>query len=74
MIIDFGHGLYAEPDSGPRDTPFHKRIAKNAPIPNTRAGHKVVLECGHMAYVFGNMEQTNGVILCVECRDLGEQK
>ncbi|HEY1242198.1 MAG TPA: hypothetical protein VGF16_16655 [Bryobacteraceae bacterium] len=49
MKIPLGHGAYPEPDEGPRDSPFHKRMVRWKPIPNTRTGRMVELECGQEA-------------------------
>ena len=69
MRIPLGKDVYIEADDGPRDTPFHKRIVRIAPIPNTRAGHWCELECGHQVQSFGDLAHTKGVILCLQCRD-----
>jgi hypothetical protein len=69
MKVDLGHGAYLEPDEGPRNTAFHKRIVKSAPIATTRSGYFHDLECGHRVMTFGNLEHVNGVILCTACRD-----
>jgi hypothetical protein len=69
MKIDLGHGHYLEPDEGPRDSAFHKRIVSIKTIPNTRAGHWLDLECGHRVQSFGNLAHANGVVLCTQCRD-----
>lgn len=71
IALDSGGG-YLEPDEGPRDTPFHKRIVRKEPIPNTRAGHNVTLECGHGVQTFGDLALAEGVVLCTKCRDLEE--
>ena len=72
MKIALDSGGYLEPDEGPRDTPFHKRIVRKEPIPNTRAGHNVTLECGHGVQTFGDLALAEGVVLCTKCRDLEE--
>ena len=75
MKIDLGHGQFLEPDEGPRDTPFHKRIVRTKPIPNTRVGRWCVLECGHVVMTFGTLDalqRAGGVVLCTQCRDLSE--
>ena len=69
MKIDLGHGAYLEPDEAPRDTPHHRRILRTVPIPNTRGGNVLELECGHRAMTFGDLRHANGVVLCMECRD-----
>ncbi len=66
--IDLGHGHTLEPDKEPRDSPFHKRIIRTTPIPNTRAGHWCDLECGHRVMSFGRLALANGVVLCTQCR------
>jgi hypothetical protein len=71
MKIDFGRGMYLEPDEGPRDSPFHKRITKVIPMPDSRSGNTIHLECGHRAMTFGDLKLTDGVVLCTECRDKG---
>lgn len=69
MKIDFGHGVYLEPDPGPHNSRFHKRIVGVAPIPGTQAGHRLTLECGHRPMAFGDLKHIDGVVLCVDCRD-----
>jgi hypothetical protein len=69
MKIPLGGGAYLEPGEGPRDSQFHKRIQRVAPIPNTRVGNYLVLECGHVAMAFGNLAHAGGVALCTDCRD-----
>lgn len=69
MKIDLGYGATLEPDEGPRDTPFHKRIVSTQRIPNTQTGRQALLECGHLVMAFGNIEHANGVALCTKCRD-----
>lgn len=69
MKVDLGGGAYLEPDEGPRDTRFHKRIVSTKRIPNTRAGHYAALECGHQVMTFGNLSHAEGVALCTQCRD-----
>jgi hypothetical protein len=68
--IDLGDGSYLEPDEGPRDTRFHKRIMRTRPIIGSRAGHWCDLECGHRIMSFGNLAHAAGVVLCTQCRDL----
>lgn len=76
MKIAVGSDSYLEPDDGPRDTPFHMRVLLVEPLPNTRVGNHVVLECGHSVQTYGNLDHAavGGVvrILCTKCRDLGE--
>jgi hypothetical protein len=67
--IDLGGGSYLEPDEGPRNTAYHKRIVSTQPIPGTRAGHNAVLECGHRVRLFGKLEHAGGIALCMQCRD-----
>jgi len=69
MKIPLGHDAYLEPDEEPRDTPFHKRMVRWKPIPNTRSGRIVELECGHVVQTFGNLNHAHGVLLCNQCRD-----
>jgi hypothetical protein len=69
MKINLGHGAYLEPDEGPRDTLFHKRIVKVERIANTRVGNWCVLECGHRAMTFGDLTHCGGVLLCMQCRN-----
>jgi hypothetical protein len=73
MKIDLGHGAYLEPDEGPRNTPFHKRIVRVERIPNTRVGNNVILECGHRVQTFGDLTHAAGLVLCTECRDSEQQ-
>jgi hypothetical protein len=68
MKIDLGHGAYLEPDENPRNSPFHKRILRTAPVANTLSGHWVDLECGHRVMSFGNLAHAGGVLLCSQCR------
>jgi len=69
MKVDLGHGSYLEPDDGPRDSRFHKVIVAAVPIPGTRAGHDVLLQCGHHVQTFGDLRHAGGVAFCVQCRD-----
>src|SRR6476620_8672057 len=69
MKIDLGGGAYLEPDEGPRDSPYHKRVMMIRDIPNTLVGHYLRLECGHEVQVFGDLAHCGGVILCATCRD-----
>jgi len=69
MKIWLDAGSYAEPDEGPRNTRHHKRIVSAAPIPGTRSGKTVTLECGHVVRTFGDLAHAGGVVLCTACRD-----
>jgi hypothetical protein len=71
--IPLGHGRYLEPDEGPREGPLYKRIVRTKPIPNTRSGHRVQLECGHTVMTFGNLAHACGVVFCTQCRDKAAQ-
>lgn len=72
MKIDLGHGATLEPDEGPRDSKWHKRILRTKRMPYTRTGHYAELECGHQVMMFGNLEMAGGVVLCERCRDEGQ--
>lgn len=69
MKIDLGHGAYLEPDEPPRNTRWHKRIVNATPIPNTRTGNVLDLECGHRSISYGNLSHAAGYVLCLQCRD-----
>jgi hypothetical protein len=69
MKIPLGGGSYLEPDEGPRNSRFHKRILKTTPIPQTRVGNYLDLECGHRVMTFGDLTHAGGVVLCTDCRD-----
>jgi hypothetical protein len=69
MKIDLGHGSYLEPDEEPRDSEFHKVIVRAVPIPGTRSGHSVLLQCGHTVQTFGGLKHAKGVAFCTQCRD-----
>jgi hypothetical protein len=56
------------PDPPPRDTPWHRKIVRTAPIPGTKTGNDVELECGHWVRAFGRLELTEGRVLCDQCR------
>ena len=58
-----------EPDQPPRDSEWHKRIARTEPIPDTKSGKRLTLECGHMVQAFGSLCLTEGRVLCTQCRD-----
>ena len=76
IALDSG-GSYLEPDEGPRDTRFHKRIARMERLADTPRGNPVynlTLECGHGVQTTGNLAPAAGVILCTKCRDLEEQR
>lgn len=62
-------GFSIEPDMPPRRSPWHRKIKTTIPIPNTKTGHTVVLECGHVVQTFGNLAHAEGVALCTQCRD-----
>lgn len=72
MKIDLGGGAFLEPDEPPRASRFHKRILRVTPIPNTRTGSYVDLECGHRTMAFGNLDMAAGRALCEQCRNGGE--
>jgi hypothetical protein len=55
--------------SGARDTAFHKRITGTTPIPDTRNGHMLDLECGHRVMTFGSLDHAQERVLCTQCRD-----
>lgn len=69
MKIDLGNGITLEPDEGPRNTGFHRRILNVRKIPNTRTGYMLALDCGHQVMTFGNLGHAAGLILCTQCRD-----
>lgn len=46
----------------------YKKITWTTPIPNTRTGHYVTLECGHQVMTFGNLNLTAGILLCQKCK------
>lgn len=71
MKIPLPGGDYLEPDDGPRDTLFHRRILRAEPIPHTRAANLLHLDCGHTAMAFGDLKLAGGVVLCQVCRDQG---
>jgi hypothetical protein len=73
MKIDLGQGSYLEPDEESRNSEFHKVIVAAVPIPGTRSGHNVLLECGHTVQTFGNLEHAKGVAFCMQCRDAQER-
>jgi len=73
MKIPVGGGGYLEPDEGPRDTQYHMKILRVAPIPGYRAANYVELECGHAVTMFGRLEHAEGVVLCTACRDKASQ-
>lgn len=58
-----------EPDPAPRKSQWHKRIVGTRPIPNTRTGHYLRLECGHWVQTFGDLDLLQGRVLCTECRE-----
>jgi len=67
--IDLGHGSYIEPEPEPREiTEFHRTIVGTRPMPNTRSGNFVLLDCGHQVMTFGNLAHANGKVLCTVCR------
>ena len=63
-------GSFIEPDEGPRDSRFHKRIVSAKKMAGTRGGNTVMLECGHGVLTFGDLAHAKGVVLCTKCRDL----
>lgn len=72
MKIDLGQGAYLEPDEGPRNTAFHKRIVRLERLPGTRVGYQTELECGHKPMMFGDVENAAGIVLCSQCKDEAE--
>jgi hypothetical protein len=66
-----GKTIRVEPDQGPRDTQFHKRIVSVQPIPRTGVGYWCDLECGHVVQILGKLDHLNGVALCTKCCDRG---
>ena len=66
--IDLGHGMTIEPDRPPRRTEFHRKILAVRPIPNTRSGHYIDLNCGHEVISFGDLSHAQGRVLCTVCR------
>jgi hypothetical protein len=87
--IPLDDGSYLEPDEGPRNTRFHKRIVRFWKLSRRECerilahacgndelvgeGYILELECGHDEMVFGNLAHAEGVALCTKCRDLEEQ-
>jgi hypothetical protein len=69
MKIPLGGGSYLEPDEGPRNSSFHKRIVAVQAIPGTLKGNWCQLECGHVVQIYGDLKLANGVALCTQCRD-----
>src|SRR5262249_5199955 len=65
--IDLGSGFSLEPDRGPRDSRFHKKIVRVTP---TKEGHGnwVELECGHRCIAFGDIAHAGNRVLCSSCR------
>jgi len=74
MKIDAGGGAFIEDDEGDRDTPFHMRVMRVTPVPNTRQGNYLDLACGHRVMSFGDLELLDGLVLCTACRDAAEAK
>jgi hypothetical protein len=60
------------PDPPPRNSRWHKRIVTITPIPNTRTGNTLELECGHVVQSFGNLGRVDGVVRCDRC-EAGER-
>lgn len=50
------------------DGPWHRKIVSETPIPHSRTGKDLVLECGHQVQSFGKLELTGGKVLCMACR------
>jgi len=70
MKIDLGGGAYLEPDDRSGGlTRFHKRIVRFKRVPSTLVGNICDLECGHRVLTFGPLTETNGAVLCTQCRD-----
>lgn len=64
--------LKLEPDPEPRNTKFHKKIARYKSVPDHPNRHYILLECGHFCLVFGKLSHAEGVVLCTDCRDMEE--
>ena len=71
MKIPLGGGVFleAEPGEDPRHAPYHRRMVRCERIPDTRAGHRIVLDCGHHTMAFGDLKRARGVVFCSQCRD-----
>lgn len=69
IAIMHAAGTHMEPDLGPRNTRFHRKIIRTVAIPNTRVGHTANLECGHTVQMFGRLDLANGVVFCQQCFD-----
>ncbi len=61
--------ILGEREGDDRNTILHKKIVQMDRIPNTQAGWHVVLECGHAADVFGNIERAAGRLICMSCAE-----
>jgi len=72
LKVNLGGGAYLEPDESSRRSPYHKRIVSAVPIPNTRCGNNITLECGHRAQSYGDLALCGGVVLCTVCRDAAQ--
>lgn len=68
-IIPIKDGLFAfgETKTDPRNTQYHRKITHIKPIPGTKSGHYVWLDCGHQYRTFGGLADSEGVLLCQHC-------
>lgn len=63
-----------EPDLPPRNSPYHRRIISFEPIPGTRSGNILTLECGHRVQGWGDLNRVEGRVMCAQCKNAAEPK
>ena len=73
MKIDFGTGIYVEPETAIAG-PHHRAIVVAHPVPKVRDGYRLVLSCGHHAMAFGTFEPTRNYVHCLACRETAERR
>jgi hypothetical protein len=71
-LLQEKYGITFGPDTG--HGPYHRAFVNVVPIPDTKAGKILTLECGHMVQAFGDLRHANGKVLCAYCQKEAEKK
>jgi len=70
MRINIG-GSFIEPDEGPRNTIFHRRIVREEEVVNMPCAKVLLLDCGHRVVAIGRVELCEGRVFCLYCKAVG---
>ena len=65
--IDLGQGHYIRAIESTRNSPGARRILRAEPVPDTKSGNWLDLDCGHRVMAFGNLDHAKGFIVCEQC-------